>query len=325
MNVLIVGLGSIGKRHLQNLVRLGVENISIVRRNGQPFENYKVFGSIANAFENERFTHAIVATPTAIHFQTFKELVSFQISAIYLEKPIAGTVEEGKRILALSKANPMTKVYVGYDLRFDPGLQKVKEILESKIMGSPLSFQAEVGQYLPDWRPHEDYRKGMSASKMLGGGVMLDLVHEFDYLYWLLGSMRRVVGIHDKISTLEIETEDVSKVILQTQEGAIGTVSLDYLQKKLSRNCKIVCNDGVVCWDYVTSKVSWYVNNDSKWHTYEYVQFERNDRFIAIMKGFISTIKNDKEQMATLDQGMTSLKIVEAAKNSNTTQNIIAL
>jgi predicted dehydrogenase len=203
-------------------------------------------------------------------------------------------------------------------LHYDLGLQKVKELLQSNSVGKIISVNAQVGQYLPDWRPHEDYSKGMSAKKETGGGVMLDLVHEFDYLYWLLGNVKTVASFNKNSGALHIETEDVAEVLLQFENGIIGTIHLDYLQKKLIRNCLFTGSEGSIYWDLAASKVSWILKDKSE-QEFDYKGFERNQRFINIMKDFLA---NRSNQFTTnYQQGLQSLKMVLAAKYSSA-QNV---
>ncbi|MFK8059417.1 MAG: Gfo/Idh/MocA family protein [Polaribacter sp.] len=318
--ILIVGLGSIGQRHLKNILSLGYEDISLVRRNAtilEEFPHLKVYKSIDEACKKEVFDTAIIATPTANHFKDFLEISKFNILNIYLEKPISHSVKEANKIKEITKKKNLN-VTVGYDLHFDLGLLKVKEFLKKNTIGKVCSFKVEVGQYLPDWRPNQDYREGMSAKKALGGGVMLDLIHEFDYVNWLLGPIKNIFGKNKQISNLEIETEDVSLNIIETKKGVLGTISLDYLQKELSRTCKIVGDNGTIIWDYKESKVTWLTHQKPIWEAFKYAHIERNDRFISIMKTFLnSNINKRDERLSTIKEALKSLKMVKSEKKSN--------
>jgi predicted dehydrogenase len=205
------------------------------------------------------------------------------------------------------------RIMVGFDLHYDCGLQKVKELIASNAIGNIVSANAQVGQYLPDWRPHEDYRLGMSAKQETGGGVMLDLVHEFDYLYWLLGDVETIASFNHNSGSLQIETEDVAEVLLKFSNGAIGTIHLDYLQPKLVRNCLLTGSNGTILWNLADSKVGW-VDHQKQQQEFSYAGFERNDRFIHIIKDFLE--KKDNAFTTSLQQGLQSLQMVLAAKYS---------
>lgn len=315
MKIVLIGLGSIGQRHLRNLLALGYSEVSIVSRSGTlpgEFCYLPVYSSLQDALSFSSFDAAIVCTPTSFHFAAVKTLLESKIPNIYIEKPVSHSFEGMAELVALSCAYN-NNIVVGYDLHFDPGMRKVKQLIAEDAIGKVVSVNAQVGQYLPDWRPKEDYRTGMSAKKETGGGVMLDLVHEFDYLLWLMGPVKNVACQYSNSGALEIETEDVCDVLLRFDDGATGTIHLDYLQQKLVRNCIITGYDGSIFWNLAESKVSW-INKQKHEETYDYKGFERNDRFVQIMKAFLEN-KNDPG-LTTLQQGLESLRLVLAAKKS---------
>jgi len=327
-NILIVGLGSIGQRHLNNILDLGYKHVHLVRRSGYQLKNHPtliVYKDIKEACENHDFDYAIIATPTANHFDDFVEISKHNISNIYIEKPVTSCLSDAQNIESQLK-NKETNVFVGYDLHFDLGLRKVKELLNQNTIGNICKFEVEVGQYLPDWRPNEDYRKGMSAKKALGGGVMLDLIHEFDYVNWIFGPIKNVFGKNGHTSDLEIDTEDVSMNILITENGAIGTISLDYLQRELSRTCKVVGDKGTIIWDYKKASVRWLTDNSSKWQSYSYKEQERNIRFKEIIKAFLNVdMEGHDSRLTSINEAIQSLKIVESAKLSSKINKLVSI
>lgn len=327
-NILLIGLGSIGTRHLNNLVALGYTNINIVTRLGKVkkgFEKYRFYPSIEEACIDQTFNIAIIATPTANHISDLLKILENNIKNIYIEKPIAHSLDEAlkaEKKLVKSKVN----IVVGYDLHFDPGLLLMKEYIDTKKIGKVVSFISEVGQYLPDWRPDIDYRKSMSANKSLGGGVMLDLVHEFDYLNWLLGPIKSIYGKNNKISNLDIDTEDVSVNIIETASGALGTLHLDYLQCEISRKCKIIGEEGVMVWNYSEATLKYMLHKERIWHVYEYNSYKRNDRFKDIIQSFMSSVNSEHDnRLVNFDAAINSLKLIKAAKKSNINNKMVDL
>lgn len=324
MNILIIGLGSIGKRHLENILAPGHKKVSAVTRQKQlckGFEEIQVYVSIDEAFKEKYFDTVFICTPTSHHINDLKIILQHDVQRIYLEKPVSNNYNDIDETVELLKTKK-TKITVGYDLRFDPGLQKVKELLSQNVVGKPLSVNATVGQYLPDWRPHEDYTKGTSAKKETGGGVMLDLVHEFDYMYWLMGNVQTVAAQKMNSKTLEIGTEDIAEVLLKFDSGAFGSIHLDYLQPTLVRNCRITASDGSIFWDMVLSEVKW-INRAKEEFVFSYKGFERNDRFKQITTAFLED-KND-DRLATFEDGIKSLQMVLAAKHSAEENKFIEL
>jgi predicted dehydrogenase len=324
MNILIVGLGSIGRRHLSNIVSLGYADISVVTRSGAAPLNSQVkhsYKTVAEALANDEFDAAVVCTPTAFHLDTVLPLLDAGVERIYLEKPVSHNLE-GVDSLLNRTASSSSTIIVGYDLHFDPGLLKVKALLDQSVIGNVISVNAAVGQYLPDWRPDEDYRKGMSARKETGGGVLLDLVHEFDYLYWLFGQVSHIGCITKNSGTLEIETEDVADVMLKFQNGISGTIHLDYLQPALVRNCMITGSNGTIFWNLAASEVRWIARGKEE-HAYSYQGFNRNDRFVNIISAFLSDIADAR--LTSLLHGVESLKMAVNAKKASEQETIIHL
>jgi predicted dehydrogenase len=314
MKILIIGLGSIGKRHLNNMLTLGYTDIAIVSSKNilpHPFEHLIVYKNVQEAVTAQHFTSAIICVPTAQHIQILQQCLQANIQHIYLEKPVSHNNNNIQQILT---QYPNANIYVGFDMHYDIGLQKVKSLLKEYIIGNVIAANAQVGQYLPDWRPHEDYAKGMSAKKETGGGVILDLVHEFDYLYWLFGSAKTIAAMYKNSGSLNIETEDVAEVLIQFNQGVLATIHLDYLQQTLVRNCLITGSKGSIHWDLTKSLVSW-ISLDKKIHEFNYTGFERNDRFLQIMKDFL--LNNKNEFTTNFHQGIESLNMVLAAKYSS--------
>jgi predicted dehydrogenase len=321
--IIIIGLGSIGTRHFNNLKTLGFMDICLVSsKTDKPkeWEGFEVYPTLESALKESSFTHAFVCSPTAAHVSQLKQLVKARVSKIYLEKPISHNLEELDQFKNLT--NQGIQILVGYDLHFDPGLAKVRELLDEHLIGKVYSANAFVGQYLPDWRPYEDHRKGMSASIERGGGVMLDLIHEFDYLIWLLGKAEMVSAIYQRNKELEIETEDVADVLIKFESGASGTIHLDYHQRALIRNCVITGALGTIKWDLAERKVS-LVQENKKESLFDFSGFERNDRYLDIVKSFMGDDTDNR--ICTFEQGLASLQLVVASKQSSQSHSIIKL
>jgi len=160
MRFLIVGLGSIGRRHLQNLRSLGYGDIDAVSR--KPATESGLGGgqchtSLEAALTAQRYDVAVLCTPTALHLGGMRALLQARVRRIYLEKPVSHNLDGVPELLELARSY-RNRIVVGYDLHFDPGLARVRELLQAAAIGKALSANAVVGQYLPDRRPHEDYR-----------------------------------------------------------------------------------------------------------------------------------------------------------------------
>jgi predicted dehydrogenase len=322
LKILLIGLGSIGTRHLRNILSLGYKDVSVVSRAGilpAEFKQLIVFPTIDDALVDSTYNTAFICTPTSKHLEALKPLLKAGIQNIYLEKPVSHSLKEVEEVLEVASQK---NVIVGYDLHFDKGYEKVKQLLHEEIIGNVVSVNAQVGQYLPDWRPHEDYRTGMSAKKETGGGVMLDLVHEFDYLYSFFGKPQMIAALYKNSGSLEIETEDVAEVLIQFESGCLGTIHLDYLQQKLIRKCLITGSKGTITWDLAERTVHW-IDSDKTEKDFVYQAYERNDRFVAIIKAFLEGKKDDR--LTSFSDGLESLKMVAAAKHSAESKQFVSM
>ena len=315
MQILVIGTGSIGSRHISNLLDLGYAGISVVSRNPDPdrWNDLTWFSSVNEAIEAGTFDLAFVCNPTSMHLQTSIELLQGGVTGIFIEKPLSNDFKDVEDLQSLVSEKG-TAIHMGFDLRFDPGLIKVKELLDSGVVGRATNFRSWVGQFLPDWRPGTDHKSGSSARKDLGGGVLLDLIHEVDYIRWLLGDIGSLGCFHNNIGELGIETEDTASILIRTANGATGTINLDYLRRKLSRGCEITGSKGYIHWDYSDQNVCWFAEGMKEESRFDYSGYERNDRFREEISAVIGD--QDHPSLSGLEDGIESLKIVLAAKKS---------
>ena len=173
-----------------------------------------------------------------------------------------------------------------------------------------------MGQYLPDWHPQEDYRQGYSAHYDLGGGVILDLIHELDYVRWLVGEVRQVACFAGHVSTMEFETEDVAEILLQFESGAIGNVHMDYVQRVPSRTCRIIGEEGTIIWDYYAKEVRLFETRQPGWQVFQQEGFERNDMFVDEMRHFLACLEGRETPVVDVEEGSEILRLALAARES---------
>ena len=214
--LIIVGYGSIGKRHLRIMrAQLPLANIRVLHHSSCSESHEFADGCYSSLKEacNFRPEIAIIANPAPFHIEVAQELVNIGCH-LFIEKPISIDMEGINDLIEIACAKNVL-IQLGYNLRFNESLVHFKSlILDSKI-GKVLSVRSEIGQYLPKWRLNFDYRAAVSARKKLGGGVLLELSHEFDYLRWIFGEVTNVSAIVCKQSDLEIDVEDSAFITLQ--------------------------------------------------------------------------------------------------------------
>jgi predicted dehydrogenase len=238
MRALVVGGGSIGRRHLRNLKTLGAEHLGLVETDSSRRE------AIADELPVVGFCRlqegldwapnlVIVATPTHLHAEQALEIVRGGFP-ILVEKPLSHTDAGISEIAQLVESKKIVSL-VGCNMRFHPGPVKVKQLLEEGRLGRILFARVHSGSYLPDWRPNTDYRRNYSARVETGGGCILDCIHEIDLARWYLGEVDSVFCSAGHLSSLEIETEDVAILLCRHAGGAISEIHLDYVQRAYER------------------------------------------------------------------------------------------
>src|SRR5262249_39063512 len=156
---------------------------------------------------------AIIASPASAHLEAALALADAGIHLL-VEKPIANSSEGVHELIERCRKHQLV-LMVGYNLRFMPSLRRAKQMIESGVIGTVLSARVEVGQYLPQWRPHADYRQGVTAQSALGGGALLELSHDIDYILWILGLPAQLSASGGKYSNLEIDVEDMVEILLE--------------------------------------------------------------------------------------------------------------
>jgi predicted dehydrogenase len=265
--IAVIGCGSIGRRHLANLLTLGASEI--IGCDPDPGRRAEVAAGLGvacladlAAVWDRRPDAVVVAVPTSLHLPVALRAAECGCH-LFVEKPLADRLDGTDRLVALLRDRGLVSL-VGCNMRFHPGLRTLKRMLDEGAIGRVVAARVEFGQYLPDWHPTEDYRQGYSARKDLGGGIILDAIHELDYIRWMLGEVRAVTCLAGKLSGLEIETEDTAAILLSFVSGAIGEVHLDYVQRAYRRTCQLIGEAGTLLWDYA-SGVSWFSAAARRW------------------------------------------------------------
>ena len=344
MRALFVGLGSIGQRHLRNLRSLlgdeleawacrvqytaPVLNDELVPQPGLDIaEVYKVrtFPSLEAALDAGPDL-VFVTNPTSLHLDTAMAAARTGCH-LFIEKPLAHTLD-GLDALIREVEQRRLVAMVGYQLRFHPGLQLVREILVSGRLGHLVAARLENGEYLPGWHLYEDYRTSYAARRALGGGALLTQIHEFDYAQWLFGLPRKVFALGGHLSSLEIDVEDVASVLLEcTWEGKVLPVHvhLDYLQRPPRRSCQIIGDRGKVYWDYFANEVRLddYQVSQPKVCTFD--GFQRNQIFLDELRHLLACLRGETTPVVSVREGADSLRIALAARQSLESGKVVEL
>jgi hypothetical protein len=249
-HILVVGGGSAGQRHSKILLDAGAE-VTVVeadRSKNDALLGLGIHGVINNlAYAPSHITGAIVAVPTYLHAQCALPLLEAGLPVL-IEKPLAHTVADAERLRPYA-----AQIRVGYSMRFHPAIQLIREHLPE--IGRVIFAHAEVGQYLPQWHPDENYRNWYMAHAAQGGGALLELSHELDYLQWLIAPIVFTKGnaVHTD-HTLQIDSDDLamlSGTMLPHDYVHIArfTCRMDLIDRRYNRRVRILGEKDTICWD----------------------------------------------------------------------------
>jgi predicted dehydrogenase len=340
MRILVIGAGSIGRRHISNLNLLGYNDLDVVDISyanlGYVKKNFKIkeiFTDFNDALNSKEYNVGFILTPPVYHIPMALELAKKGLD-LFIEKPLSHNLENVDDLIKIMKANNLV-IMMGFNMRFKSSLIKIKKLLEEEKIGKIISARIHVGSYLPYRHPDRDYREEYGAKKSLGGGVILDAIHQIDYALWFLGDVEEVFCYSGKMSNLEIEVEDNAEILLKFKNGALASLHLDYIQRPYQNKCELIGENGTIQWvlslhynvndnDYSfrSEKVKLYDVKTGKWQIFNGDK-SLNDAYIREVEYFISCVKLRKRPILDGEYGKKVLEVTLAAKKSSEIHNVV--
>jgi len=316
MDALIIGLGSIGTRHLNNLFTLGIKQVSVFREmNINPIgnmpENVKIFSDFDKAL-NQQPDIAVISNPTSMHLAYTQKVLKADCH-IYLEKPVSHNLDGLMQLLEF-QAKKQSVIQVGCQLRCHPHLLMIKEWINQDKLGKIYSVVSDFGEYLPGWHPWEDYKKSYTARKDQGGGIILTIIHEIDYLYWLFGPLSVEHAMGGNLTDLEMDVEDTALIAMKSEKDVLIHLRLDYWRKPPKRTLNIVAEKGEVLWDFHKRELSFYAGGELVNTNILSSEWDRNDLFLDMMQNFLMATKGNESVCSPLNEGIEVLKLALAAQ-----------
>jgi predicted dehydrogenase len=315
-SVLVAGAGSIGRRHMANLRELGIQKLAAAdpdeRRVQEAIEKLGVeaFSDLETGLHLFKPDVVFICTPPVCHMQ--QALLAVRSGAdIFVEKPLSHTLDCVQTLKAEARSRQRV-VQVGYNLRFNPGIQILRRLVDEGVAGKILWVRAEVAQFLPEWRPWQDYRQSYTARSELGGGIILDASHEIDYLLSLLGPPSELTCMAGQVSDLDVNVEDCATVLIRFRSGAHADVHMDFVQRTTSRSCVLAGDRGRLEWDYAGNEVR-ILHPDQTPEVTNYA-FEANQMYLDELKNFFFCVHNRMTECSNLAEAELTLKVALAAK-----------
>lgn len=344
MKILMVGLGAIGQRHLRNLRTIVGDKLDFVAyrvrrhsgvitptlqmdmdRDVERENGIRAFGDLQEALA-QKPEIAVICNPNSMHVPAALECARAGCD-LFIEKPLSNNLDGLPELIREIESQGRIAM-IGYQTRFHPCFLRLQEILKQGVLGNLLAVRATVGEYLPAWHRYEDYRQSYAARSDLGGGALLSQIHEFDYLYALFGKARRLYCIGGHLSSLEIDVEDIASTLMEHEvRGRPLPVHLqqDYLQRPTSKQCEVIGDEGKALLDFPSLTVLLYNAAGEIANRFHCEGLDRNELFLSEMRHFLDCVKTRSKPVVDLRDGMWSLTVALAARESLATRQIVAL
>lgn len=320
--VLVVGLGSIGKRHLRIIRELlpdaDIRVLHHRRCTDVPKYSNGCVRDIRAACDFQPHI-AVIASPATQHLESAVRLAGIGCHLL-IEKPLSDSVDGIDELIA-ERDRHKVKIQVAYNLRFHSALEFFRNQIQRDRVGKILSVRCEIGQFLPTWRPGTDYRKGVSANRSLGGGVLLELSHELDYLRWIFGDVKSLSANLKKHSKLEIDVEDSAYLTMtfsskESNEGPTASLCMDFIRHDTTRTCTAIGENGTLKWNALTGVVELWEENADGWEELFIHQHQRDDTYRLEWISFLESVNEQKETQILIEDGLEVIRLIEAARTS---------
>jgi predicted dehydrogenase len=317
--ILIAGLGSIGRRHLANLRALRWHRIRLYRTGRSTQPNADLAGLPVDYDLSEALARrpvaVVVSNPPALHIPL--ALAAARTGAhLLIEKPLSSDLEGVAELESLVADRRLTAL-LGFQFRFNPGLRQIRAWLRTGAIGTVVSAHVHWGEYLPDMHPWEDYRLGHAARPELGGGVLLTLCHPFDYLRWLIDEIEDVSAIESRRDILGLSVDTSVDVAARFACGASAHVHLDFVQRPPHHQLTVIGTGGTITWNQSDSAARRYCAVSRRRETVLAPDgFERNWMFRDEMRHFLACLREEEQPFCTIEDGRAALEVSLAARQA---------
>ena len=326
MKIGIIGCGSMGLKHIRNLLELGhsvvicdikQERLNEVACEFNIEENYEDYRKIPLT----KLDAVVISSDTSTHLNIARYFAKNNIP-YFSEIPISDKIGGLQELCDITLSKGVISM-VGMIWRFHPAFKIIKKLLSEKRIGQVYSTSMYGGEYLPDWHPGVNYKKEYSAMRSKGGGVIITNISGIDSLRWLLGEVKEIIGLYDNVSNLGIDAEDVFSTILRLKSGVIVTMYSDFFQKPVRNELTIIGEHGSINWDYRRDVVILFNYKKNQNVPYKYDKVDFINIYKDEIKYFIDCITKKEESMTSVFDNINTVKVGLAIKESSEKKEFI--
>lgn len=319
MKLAIVGLGSIGRRHLQNFHAIGVDtlaayDIAPARREAAAREF--PFATVTDTLEAalEGVDAVVVCTPPDSHLPLVRMAMEHG-AHVMVEKPLAPSMDGVEDLLRRCDARGL-RVLTAYNWRYWPPMLLVERLLKDGRIGPVLVARTEYAYHLTIRYPGEDYRQFYMADARQGGGCLLDESHAIDYMRWLLGEVVAVSAVVDRVSSLEIATDDIADLTVRFAAGTVGNIHMNLFAWNVHSHFELLGEEGVIQWRRFENEVRVFDPKGSRWEVYPFT-CQLNDMYVEEARHFVTCVRGEAIPRCDGWDGLKTLRVIEAARRAS--------
>jgi predicted dehydrogenase len=318
MKIAVIGLGSIGRRHLGNLRTIGVEvlhayDVTEAQRaaSAAQFPYAQVMPTLEAALDG--VAGVVVCTPPSSHLEIAR-LAATRGAHLMIEKPLAVSAE-GLEDLLRSCDTRGLRVLTAYNWRYWPPMQFAERLLGEGRIGAVHAGRTEYAYHLSTRYPGEDYRRFYMADAKQGGGCLLDESHAIDYMRWLLGEVIEVSAAVERVSKLEISTDDLADLTVRFASGAIGNIHMNLFAWNVHSHLEIMGEKGVIQWRRLENEIRVFDPTANRWEIYPFGG-QLNDMYVEEARHFLACIRGEASPRCDGWDGLKTMRVIDAARRA---------